>query len=748
MSDEPRIPRATESGFAPNSHEGPSSEVLRWIAPERLTETLLPGYFHPKYDAVDSFLTDSTERWVRLGDLVQEFSPRTPPPPDSEISWFAEGSPTSLQISEMQPHQSTPAGSFLLPNQAILLQLTAKGSLGVEYWDSSLYPGGGAASPDLLALTTVAAVDPAWIAWELRTNELVELQLDRARLGATIPRIDRSLVLRLCLPLPGLNEQVDYSNTLRGIIRENQSLSRAQKNIEAARRSQREFVVTGASLQDRLRQFEDYLNSEKWITPGSVFRLDQVEGTPRFTVRPIGQARTHTQSASPLPPDVTASQEWLDWCSNPGDPWRVFNSFLDKEDLPPNILAQIVAKSESQSAPRNAHLAALPTFDVWREVYRSVWDLQGALTPSDWSQMLKIWRPVLSGRPTVTPTTQASDDGEPRDIPESTLISFVREVSRPILALKAVYEEQVARIFLIVGPDQTDDPLHAVALLKGYASILSENLNRATHFTAEAAQKESIRRLSWLRHHLNGPLGIASNALDDIKIFLKHNPEVAAELVPNTAVANKMASRPGRELSDYTLKARLAILEREIKNLKGLSEQIKQLSEIGPNEEMAELDVAKLLRERAQHCRDLVEGLTVKTEMRETPTIVVGNIGQLSHVFDELLFNACREFKEHLTADPCVIVSAAISMHHVTITVGDNALPTSDRLPKNPFDEGVTRHRGAGGGTGLGLTIVREIVTLHGGRCSLEENIAPDETRLPGVTFTLVLPLNRGLAAL
>jgi hypothetical protein len=215
-----------------------------------------------------------------------------------------EGSPTSLQISEMQPHQSSSAGSFLLPEQAILLQLTVKGSLGVEYWDSALYPGGGAANADLLALTTVAAVDPAWIAWELRTNELVELQMDRARLGATIPRIDRSLVLRLCLPLPELKEQENYANTLRGIIRENQSLSRAQKNIEAAKRSQREFVVTGISVQDRLRQFEDYLNSEKWITPGSVFRLDQVEGTPRFTVRPIGQTRKHAQSAHPLPTEV------------------------------------------------------------------------------------------------------------------------------------------------------------------------------------------------------------------------------------------------------------------------------------------------------------------------------------------------------------------------------------------------------------------------------------------------------------
>ena len=148
----------------------------------------------------------------------------------------------------------------------------------MEYWDSSLYPGGGAARPDLLVLTTLASTDPAWIAWELRTNDLVDLQLDRARRGTTVPRIDRSLLFSLWLPIPPPEKQIESGNTLRGIIRENQSLSRAQEMIEAARRSQRDFVVTGATLQDRLAQFEDYLLGEEWIWPGSLFSLDRIEG--------------------------------------------------------------------------------------------------------------------------------------------------------------------------------------------------------------------------------------------------------------------------------------------------------------------------------------------------------------------------------------------------------------------------------------------------------------------------------------
>src|SRR2546427_68320 len=98
-----------------------------------------------------------------------------------------------------------------------------------------------------------------------------------------------------------------------------------------------------------------------------------------------------------------------EWCTSPERPWQLFNSLLDKEDLPPEIVAQIVANTESDSALPDLHLSALPTFDRWRQVYRSVWDLQGVLSPSDWSQMLEIWLPVLGVRPTLNSEKQTSE---------------------------------------------------------------------------------------------------------------------------------------------------------------------------------------------------------------------------------------------------------------------------------------------------------------------------------------------------
>ena len=281
--------------------------------------------------------------------MVEQFSPPAQPPLGVTTAWSVEATGTSLRTSATEP-QNPPAGTVLLPDRAIIIRVLANGSLTVEYWDTSLHPGGGAARQELLVLTSATSVDPGWIAWELRTSEIFALQLDRARMG--MPYFDRSQIFGLWVPLLALNEQAEHGNTIRGTIRENQSLTRAQAIIEASRRSQRDFLVTGATLQVRLRQFEDYLLGEQWIAPGSVFSIDRIEGTLKFTVRPVQRMPKMGRSSIPVSVETTTSdKEWIEWCDGPEIPWRVFNSFLHEDDLPAGILAYIVASTNLNEAP-------------------------------------------------------------------------------------------------------------------------------------------------------------------------------------------------------------------------------------------------------------------------------------------------------------------------------------------------------------------------------------------------------------
>lgn len=750
MSDVPNVGQITNPDrLARDEADRPAADCQRWVPARQLAETWLPGFYDPRFDVIEATLADPAQHWVSLGDLLQLYSVPTDAPPQRAIAWSVDTAGTGLRISSIEP-QMPAGGTVVLPDRAVIVQVLANGSLAVEYWDSLLYRGGGVAKRDTLVLTTSGSEDPAWITWELRSNAIVALQLDRARAGGQY--VDRSQIFRLRIPLLPLDEQAQYGNTVRGLVRENLSLTRAQAIIETSRRSQREFLVTGATLQDRLRQFEDYLLGEQWISSHSVFSVDRIEGTLRFTVRPIQRTSTPGRSSVPVSVEATSSDnEWIEWCEGTENAWRVFNSFLRNDDLPAGILARLVASTRPSDAFYDLNLSALPKFKAWRQVYRSVWDLQGGLNPSDWSQVLETWKPIFRGQVPSQPAAASTAEKEtPRvtpETPESSIIAVIRDISRPVLGLKAVHEGEVVRIFLIIGPDQTDDPLHAAALLEGYAPILSENLNRATHFTAEAARKESIRRLSWLRHHLNGPLGIVNNALDDIRLFLKDNPAIGDELVPNPELANKMAARPGRNLSDYTLRARLNIVEREIRNLKGLSERIRQLSEIRPDEPMGPVDLAGLLRDRADRCKELVSGLILEYDRCGTPIVITGSERFLAAALDELLFNACRELTEHLVPDPSLVLSVELQDRNAVLKIQDNGLPVSDDLPSDPFREGVTKYRESCGGTGLGLTIVRDIVAIHGGECLLTENRDGDQRRLAGATFSIILPINRGFEA-
>ncbi len=142
------------------------------------------------------------------------------------------------------------------------------------------------------------------------------------------------------------------------------------------------------------------------------------------------------------------------------------------------------------------------------------------------------------------------------------------------------------------------------------------------------------------------------------------------------------------------------------------------------------LDLLKKARESSRDCREHHE-----IEMTCRPgTQVYGNRQELIQVITQLLNNACRYSPQGGRID----LTAQSSGHRATICVSDQGIGIPqhelDAIFK-PFHKLDSGDRRTTGGIGLGLTLAREIVILHGGQILVES--VPGQ----GSRFTLQLPL-------
>jgi signal transduction histidine kinase len=116
----------------------------------------------------------------------------------------------------------------------------------------------------------------------------------------------------------------------------------------------------------------------------------------------------------------------------------------------------------------------------------------------------------------------------------------------------------------------------------------------------------------------------------------------------------------------------------------------------------------------------------VQNEIPRSLTICA-DAGLISQVFQNLLGNAFK-----YAASGQVVVSATDEGGMVTCTVRDNGAGIPLEMLTKVFDKLATDPHKEG--TGLGLTIVKQIVEAHGGKVSAES------TQGAGATFSFTIP--------
>jgi two-component system OmpR family sensor kinase len=159
---------------------------------------------------------------------------------------------------------------------------------------------------------------------------------------------------------------------------------------------------------------------------------------------------------------------------------------------------------------------------------------------------------------------------------------------------------------------------------------------------------------------------------------------------------------------------------------------------------LARLDDARPLERKPVALDDLAEraieaaraaepARLIQFEFADRPLVVEGDQARLRQVIDNLLANV----RQHAPADARVYVSLHPSGDDVVLTVEDSGPGIADgdrELVFGRFSRPDAARAPEQGGAGLGLAIVRSIVTAHGGSISIrsaQPNGAIFEVRLP-----------------
>jgi PAS domain S-box-containing protein len=252
-------------------------------------------------------------------------------------------------------------------------------------------------------------------------------------------------------------------------------------------------------------------------------------------------------------------------------------------------------------------------------------------------------------------------------------------------------------------------------------SMLAVVLDISERKQAEERLKEADRRkdefLAMLAHELRNPLAPISTA---------------AHLLVMAGNNEKLIRHSGE------------VITRQVKHMTELVDDLLDVSRVtrGLVELQNEtVDLKTVIHSAMEQARPLIEARKhqLHTHVASAPALVVGDRTRLVQVISNLLNNACKYTPQG--GDITLTLSVISEQNQVQVSVADNGIGIDPSLLPHMFDLFVqgerTPDRGQGG-LGLGLALVKSIVSLHGGQIEAKSD-GPGK----GSVFTAVLPAIR-----
>jgi signal transduction histidine kinase/CheY-like chemotaxis protein len=246
-----------------------------------------------------------------------------------------------------------------------------------------------------------------------------------------------------------------------------------------------------------------------------------------------------------------------------------------------------------------------------------------------------------------------------------------------------------------------------------YRSLQSEIVERRT---AEAELQEANQRkdefLAMLSHELRNPLAPIRNALEVIRRIAPPDPKF------NWA-------------GD--------VMDRQVRHLTRLVEELLDVARISQGKiqlNKEPVDLAAVIAQSVETAQPFIDarGHTLSVKLPDTPVWLQGDFARLAQVVSNLLHNSAKYSEDggRIQLELCVEDGQAI------VIVRDNGIGIDATLLPRIFDlfaQGSRSLDRIQGGLGVGLTLARRLVELHGGKVE-----AFSEGAKKGAEFRVSIP--------
>lgn len=273
------------------------------------------------------------------------------------------------------------------------------------------------------------------------------------------------------------------------------------------------------------------------------------------------------------------------------------------------------------------------------------------------------------------------------------------------------------------------------------AALTSRSSDQAIAFVIDVTDRkraeEERDRLLERERELRAAAEAANVAKDEFLATLSHELRT-----PMTAILGWARMMEGENLEQETIRQGIEAIRRSGEVQAQLIDDLLDVSRIMVGKlrlSQKDLDVRSVVTEAVEALQQTAKAkeIDLRLDLPEEPAPVWGDPSRLQQVLWNLVSNAVKFTPQGGTVE----VSSTLDRDSALVTVRDTGVGISAEFLPHVFerfrqaDATTTRSHG---GLGLGLSISRTIVELHGGRISVESGGTGK-----GSTFTIMLPLSK-----